>query len=339
MGKGISNLGAVFHGERPPKKGKEHMTALLTEFLETEKAKGRRPQGLIGLRNRVPQLLPYLAARGLEYGELKVRGALGFQGELLATRSKKGGRYTAATVLTFLFAAPSFYDFLKEKGLVSSNPFKEIRKVRAEKKLPRNLLKEKEMDRFLERLSHFEEGKSLKNRVFRYRVHVIAELMYSTGLRINEVADLRVEDVDLRRSLVEVREGKGGRSRVAFLNEYAREVLRVYMEMLRSLVFNVWNEKNENLLFGTGWAWLGHVGNDTLKEAAAEAENKAPPSPVVRHALGYHLLRSGCPIRHIQQILGHRKLKTTEIYTKVEKEDLKEGMDRHHPRRLRRIDE
>jgi site-specific recombinase XerD len=209
--------------------------------------------------------------------------------------------------------------------------------VRVEKKLPRNLLKEKEMDRFLERLSRFEEGKSLKNRVFRYRVHVIAELMYSTGLRISEVADLKVNDVDLRRSLVEVREGKGGRARVAFLNEYAREVLRVFIEKMRPLVFSECNERNGALLFGTGWAWLGHVVNNTLKAAAKEAETSAPTSHGFRHALGYHLLRSGCNVRHIQQILGHRKLSTTEIYTKVEKEDLKEVMDRHHPRRFKRL--
>jgi integrase/recombinase XerD len=313
------------------------MNELLTEFLESEKLKGARKQYLIGLRHRVPKLLHYLSSRGLEFGELKVRGALAFQGELIETRAKNGGKYASATVLAYVFAALAFYDFLKEKGLVSSNPFKEIRKVRAEKKLPRNLLKEKEMDRFLERLAHFEEGQTLKHRVFRYRVHVIAELMYSTGLRISEVADLRVEDVDLRRSLIEVREGKGGRARVAFLNEYAREVLRVYLEKMRPLVFSQCNERNGGLLFGTGWGWLGHVVNATLKEAAKEAETIAPTSHGFRHALGYHLLRSGCGIRYIQQILGHRKLSTTEIYTKVEKEDLKAVMDRHHPRRLRRL--
>jgi len=310
---------------------------LLAEFLETEKLKGARKQYLMGLKNRVPKLLHYLSSRGLTYGELKVRGALAYQGELLQTRTKRGGKYASATVLSYLFAALSFYDFLKEKGLVPSNPFKEIRKVRVEKKLPRNLLKEKEMDRFLDRLSHFEEGKTLKHRVFRYRVHVIAELMYSTGLRISEVADLQLEDVDLCRSLVEVREGKGGRARVAFLNEYAREVLRVYLEKMRPLVFNECNDRNAELLFGTGWGWLGHVVNSTLKAVAAEADTPASTSHGFRHALGYHLLRSGCPIRHIQQILGHRKLSTTEVYTKVEKEDLKEVMDRHHPRRLRRL--
>ena len=128
-------------------------------------------------------------------------------------------------MLSFVSAATSFYDFLKVKGIVPSNPFREIRKVRQVRRLPGNILKEKEMDRFLERLSHFEEGKTLRHRVFRYRVHVIAELMYASGLRIAEVADLLTGDIDLRRGVVEVREGKGGRARVAFLNEYAREVL------------------------------------------------------------------------------------------------------------------
>jgi site-specific recombinase XerD len=314
------------------------MNELLAEFLETEKAKGARKQNLIGLKKRVPCLLHYLSERDISLGALKMRGALAYQGSLIETRTREGLKYATSTVLAGVSAASTFYDFLKGKGLVPANPFREIRKVRQVRRLPGNILKEKEMDRFLERLAHFEEGKTLKHRVFRYRVHVIAELMYASGLRISEVADLAVNDIDLRRSLIEVREGKGGRARTAFLTEYAREVLRVYLEKMRPLVFSEWNERNGELLFGTGWGWLGHVVNGTLKAVALEAETPAPTSHGFRHALGCHLLRSGCGIRHIQQILGHRRLATTEIYTRVEKEDLKAVMDRHHPRQLRRID-
>jgi len=273
----------------------------------------------------------------MEYGEVKVKDALAFQGMLLASKTKEGRKYFPHTVLAIVFAAASFFDFLKEKGIVYANPFREIRKTRNVKKLPHNILKEKEMNGLLEHLSCFDCGKTLKHRVFRYRVHVIAEMMYATGLRISEVADLKVGDVDLRRSLVEVRDGKCGIPRVVFLTEYAREVLRLYLDKMRPLVFSEWNERNGELLFGTGWGWLGHVVNKTLRETAREAELPVPTSHGFRHALGYHLLRAGCNIRYIQEILGHKRLKNTEVYTKVEKEDLKTVMDRHHPRRFGRI--
>src|SRR4030043_478292 len=190
METGINNLGTCFPRG---KAGKKDMNILLTEFLSFERAKGRREQYLRDLKYRVPRLLHYLSERGIPLGALKVRGALSFQGALIEARTGNRGKYATATVLSYVFAALAFYEFLKEKGFVASNPFKEIRKVRAERKLPRNLLKEKEMNHFLETLSHFETGKTLRHQVMRYRVHVIAELMYSTGLRINEGADLRVE--------------------------------------------------------------------------------------------------------------------------------------------------
>lgn len=313
------------------------MNELVAEYLAHEKTKGRRKQYLVGLRRRVPWLLRFLDEQGLAYGELKVKQAYAFQGSLIESKTKDGRKYANHTVLSYMTAASSFYDFLKERGAVASNPFREIRKVRADKKLPRHILKEKEMNTFLDALAKFDEGPTLKHRVTRYRVHVIAEFLYSTGLRMSEAAQLRPDDIDFRRSLVEVRDGKGGVARVAFLNEYAREVLRLYVEKMRPLVFSEWNERNGDLLFGTGSERLGHTVNSTLAAAAKEADVPAPTSHGFRHALGFHLLRSGCGVRHIQQILGHKKLATTEIYTKVEKEDLKTVMDRHHPRIFRRI--
>jgi site-specific recombinase XerD len=156
--------------------------------------------------------------------------------------------------------------------------------------------------------------------------------LYSTGMRISEAAGLTVSDIDFRRSLVTVREGKGGISRVCFLSEYAREVLRMYVDEMRQALESEWNERNGELLFGVRWHSLIMIMNKKLLETAKKLGLPKVTNHMFRHAVGYHLLRAGCPIRHIQEILGHKAIKNTEIYTKVDKEDLKAVLDKYHPR-------
>jgi site-specific recombinase XerD len=87
-------------------------------------------------------------------------------------------------------------------------------------------------------------------------------------------------------------------------------------------------------LFGTGKAQLMSFVNRELKRVSAAAGLPLITSHTFRHAVGFHLLRAGCNIRHIQALLGHAKLKTTEVYTKIDKEDLRNVIDKYHPRSL-----
>ena len=123
-------------------------------------------------------------------------------------------------------------------------------------------------------------------------------------------------------------EGKGGGNRTAYLNDYAREVLRLYIEEVREHIFTEWNKRNNDLLFGTGWAWLEHLVNGTLREVAARLSLGAFSSHGFRHALGYHLLRAGCNIRHIQEIPGAQAF--------AQYGNLYQGRQRGFTKRLRR---
>lgn len=314
----------------------EKYQQLFQEYLTHEKLAGHTVQGLLGLRSRVPKFFAFLEEKDLEVNEVSIRVAQDYQGWLIETGRQDGGKYSPKTVNAYLIAITNFYEFVKIKGLASSNPFKEIKKMRIDKKLPRNLLKEDEMNRFLTKLSGYDEGDSLKTKVSRYRIHVAAELMYATGLRISEVAHLHVEDIDFTRGIVTVREGKGGRTRTAWLNDYAKEVVRLYVTQMRELVFSEWNRRN-NTLFGTSRQVFEKLVNSVLKNTSRELGVKKITSHGFRHALGYHLLRAGCNIRYIQEILGHKLIRNTEIYTKVDKEDLKEVLDTFHPRQFKRI--
>lgn len=310
---------------------------LLKEYLVYAKIKGHREQGLIGLRVRIPKLFEFLNEKGISLHELGVKQAQEFQGWLLETGKQDGRKYSKNSILAYLTAASALCECMKQKGILKSNPFKEIRKIRRDKKIPRNLLKEKEMNQLLSELGRFGGG-NLKNRIINYRVHVIAELMYATGLRISEVAALTPGDIDLQRGTVSVCDGKSGKSRIVFLNEYAREVLRIYIEKMRDLVFSEWNERNAGLLFGVQWAWLSRPVNRVLNNTAKKLGHEGFTSHGFRHCFGYHLLRAGCNIRYIQQLLGHAHLKNTEIYTKVDKEDLKQVLDTYHPRKWKRTE-
>jgi integrase/recombinase XerC len=325
MLKEITKLGAQFPRDTHQKQKKN---LLLDKFIRFEKRRGKRDQWITALPSRTNKLFVFLDETGIDFKTLKPKDALSYQGWLLNTKPD----YAKTTVLSYMTAASAFYEFLKTESIVYANPFKEIRKVRAEKKLPRNLPKENELFVFLSTLSCFDEAKSLKDKLMAYRTHVIAELMYATGLRISEVAHLKTTDIDLDRSVVQVEDGKCRQSRICFLNEYAREVLRLYITRMRPLVFSRWNEKNDKLLFGTSRGVLEHVTNRILNQTSQTLQMPVMTSHGFRHCLGFHLLRAGCNIRYIQQILGHKNIKNTEIYTKVDQDDLKEVLDTCHPR-------
>jgi site-specific recombinase XerD len=303
--------------------------ALFTEYLEYERLKGHTEQGFIDLRVRVPRFIEYLEAEEIPARSIRVKEAMGFQGRLI----KK--KLAHSTVASYIIPASAFCEYLRKKGIIPENPFAAIRRVRPEKHIPRNIPKETEMEKLLDLLARFDVEGELKACKIGYRLHVVCELLYSTGMRISEVAGIRVSDVDLGKGVVYVNCGKGGESRSAFLSDYARAVLRLYVTKIRKLIASEWNERNGELLFGVGWAWFGHIVNEKLRKAAKKLKMQGFTCHGFRHAVGYHLLRAGCNIRHIQEILGHKRLKTTEIYTKVDAGDLRSVLDRCHPRKWR----
>lgn len=316
---------------------KESKDVLFSEFLEEEIISGRMEKGIIQLKRALPKLFYWLDETGYQLSEIGIGEALAFQGWIIETGRLDGEPYQSSTVRNYLKAAASYYDFLKNRGLVLENPFRQIRRVREEKTLPRNIIKEDQMDSLLTALSRYDEEPGVKNQITMYKVHVISELMYSSGLRISEIASLEVEDIDFIKGIVHVREGKGGTSRTAWLNDYVKEILFLYIHELRDLIFTSWHEDYSYLLFCTPWQSLEKLVNKTLKTVSERLELGHFTSHGFRHALGYHLLRAGCNIRYIQEILGHKSLKNTEIYTKVDREDLKEVLDSFHPRKFGKL--
>jgi site-specific recombinase XerD len=312
----------------------EEYRLIFEKYLEEEKQRGHTVQGLAGLRSRVPKFFKYLIEKDLNMKQIRVKDACDYQAWLIQTGRLDGIKYSVSAINTYLTAATSFYSYLKRNNIVYSNPFLEVRKLRKEFRLPKNILKEKELNTFLTELSKFDNEPDLKNKITRFKVSVIAEVMYATGLRIAEVASLRVNDIDFTRGIINLVTGKGSYPRTCILNEYALNILRLYVQNMRDVVFSEWN-KNNGSLFGTGYSNLDKMVNKVLRGVSVKLNYPVVTCHGFRHALGFHLLRSGCDIRYIQAILGHRALKSTEIYTKVEKEDLKDVLDKFHPRQYK----
>jgi len=309
---------------------------LCHEFVRHETARGRK--SIRKLPYTIKPLLLYLEQQGIEFYEVNYKRASEYQTHL-ATLEKEDGslRYASITVAELMNIARRFYDFLKIKQIVHTNPFRNIRFVRKDQRLPRHIPGEDVMDRFLEILQCFRKEKYVWHKRNLYKVHVIAELMYATGLRISEVAGLRPEDIDIDARTVYVKSGKGGRDRKAYLNEYAANVLRIFISEMRQYVN--YNKKSSKLFGVKNGKGLDSALNGWFKKMGKKAGIKRFTSHTFRHALGFHLLRRGCGLRFIQLILGHEEINSTTLYTKVEKTDLRNELDVYHPRKFRSVKE
>jgi integrase/recombinase XerD len=131
---------------------------------------------------------------------------------------------------------------------------------------------------------------------------------------------------------VYVAEGKGRKGRLAFMTGYAAGVMKWYLEKGRRAVLGKYERGYGRTVFGACPQRLMAAANRDLKAACRELELPEITSHGFRHSLGTHLLRAGCDMRYIQIILGHKALHTTQLYTRVDKDDLRNSLDRFHPR-------
>ncbi len=172
-----------------------------------------------------------------------------------------------------------------------------IRRPKKDKKLP-VVLSQEEVSKILSSV------KNIKHRL-------ILMLMYSAGLRVGEVVKLTVEDVDVKRKLIRIRGGKGRKDRYTILSEVALETFKEYLQKY----------KPEKWLF-PGQKKDRHISTRTVQAIFERARDRADIKKdatvhSLRHSFATHLLESGVDLRYIQELLGHKHSKTTEIYTHV----------------------
>jgi site-specific recombinase XerD len=301
------------------------------EYLDYQRDRVTR-LGYENLRRSVLHVLKWFEQEEIPLCGAAVQDGLCFR-QSEAGRVKADGKpVSVLTLIHHLNTARALFRYLAETERIKSSPFEEVENPRRERHLSRNYLTEAQMGRLLEELGKFDSPAEARQCFQCYRVHVICEFMYASGLRGTEAAGVTEKDVDVRQRLVYVREGKWGKSRMAFLSGYAADVLGLYISRARDTVLAPFVMDYGHTLFGVQREVLMKTVNRHLRDACRRLELPVITTHAFRHSLGTHLLHSGCDMRHIQAILGHESLRTTEIYTRVDTGEIRQAIDRFHPR-------
>jgi integrase/recombinase XerC len=221
----------------------------------------------------------------------------------------------------------TFFQFLVREGVLENNPAKLVATPRIERKLPNHLS--------MEDAVRFIETPDVNTDLGR-RDRAIIEFLYATGIRVGELVNINIKDVDFREKLVRVM-GKRKKQRIVPFGEPALQALLFYLEKTRAVFLNNCPpaKRDENALFlnyqGTRITTrsVGRMIDKYIKQCA-DVHKISPHS--LRHSFATHLLDSGADLRDIQELLGHARLSTTQIYTQVSMEKLIDVYQSAHPK-------
>lgn len=282
---------------------------------------GRTVPGYLGA---VLPFLLWLQGRGLELGEVRTSDLEAYQSQLQAQRKKDGKLLSVSAQAGRLLALRNLYRFLYRRGYLLSDPAAALQMPRQEARLPRVILTRREMVRLL-----LTPPKTTpKGR----RDRAILETLYATGIRASELCNLALEDVDTEERVLRVVQGKGRKDRVVPLTRAAAEAIEEYLVEARPKLQGAFTGRTL-FLGGYGFKLDRKSLSQIVGGWAAQAGLRKHVTPhVLRHTVATHLLKGRADIRHIQALLGHRSLATTQRYTRVEMDDLKRVLERAHPR-------
>jgi integrase/recombinase XerD len=256
-----------------------------------------------------------------------------------ATRHQtpKGKLVSSGTLRQWLSCVRGFFAWMTAAGRLVHNPAERLQLPRKTRSLP-HVLSESEIAQLIETPD--------ATTTLGLRDRALMEVLYATGIRLSEAHKLDLYDIDTSTGVLIVRQGKGGRDRLVPLTENASRWLSRYITDARpELAAGITRARGKSNRRSsirklqsrapTPALWLTKEGRRLSKqmiaqritEYARQAGIRATPH-TFRHSCATHLLRGGASIRHVQRLLGHRGLETTEIYTHVEIEDLKRVIER-----------
>jgi integrase/recombinase XerD len=272
----------------------------------------------------VHAFLEWLTARGVELLDVRVRDLDAYQSALYAFRRPDGRPYAAAYQGTRLVVLKHLFRFLYRRRYLLHDPAADLELPRLERRLPRVILTEREVRKVLE-APDVKTPRGLRDRA-------MLETLYGTGIRVSELCSLTPYDVDTEERLLKVVLGKGRKDRNLPLTRSAAEAIEAYLVKGRPRLVG---PQRRRVLFlrDRGGAMDRATASRIVRGWAREAGIKKHVTPhTFRHTVATHLLRGRADIRHIQSLLGHASLGTTQRYTRVEVSDLKRVLERAHPR-------
>ena len=211
----------------------------------------------------------------------------------------------------------SFYIFLVKRNFVKNSPLNDLVTPKQEKYLPESM-SEAEVNKLL-------NSPDVSNKI-ENRDKAMIEMLYATGMRISELVNLKITDVDMKRCVVKVF-GKGSKERLVPFGETALDSLRSYLNEREQ------SSSKEIFLSNRGKKMTRVAFWQRVKVYLIRENLKNSISPhTLRHAFATHLLNRGADLRSVQLLLGHSDLSTTQIYTHIAKQRLSDVLKKHHPR-------
>jgi integrase/recombinase XerD len=276
-------------------------------------------------RYNLRRLAAFLRAQRVPDAQAVTTTLLGdFQRALNAQPTQAGTPRSHSHQNVVLATVRGFFAFLQRDGVLGHDPAAALRWIRQPESLPRHVLTPQEAKKILQAV---DTSTSLG-----YRARVILEVFYATGIRSQELINLRLGDANLEEELLRINQGKGGKDRVVPLSRIACEMIESYVHAVRPqfvrgggcdrLFLSAWGKRLDR-----------HTLGDLVKQHAKLAGvKKRVTCHVWRHTCATHLLKNNANLRHVQALLGHESLATTERYLRLTITDLKEAHRRCHPR-------
>ena len=276
----------------------------LSEYIEyLNDIKGYSSNTITSYKNDIKQYLKYLSDKSINYYETE---------EYVKYLNKN--KYAKSSINRKIASINKFYEWCQERNYLKETKYKKIKYIKQEKKLP-DILTSNYINKLLNSLPT-ENPKNLRDRT-------IIELLYSSGLRVSELTNLRINDIKNNGSIKVL--GKGNKTRILPMTNEAYKLIDSWITNSRSFYEN---EKSSDYLF------IGVRGSKiSAREVQRIVRSKLGTFPhSIRHSFATHLLDGGADLRVVQEMLGHSDPSTTQIYTHVSKKKLKEKYKRTHPR-------
>jgi len=318
--------------DKTDKKGKgseSEMEKLMNRHLDWMQIRGYAQYTIKNSRYGLICFITWCEERGIT-GPNEVSTAVieRYQRYLYHHHKEDGGPLSLGTQWARLLAVRSFFHWLARNHLILFNPASELELPKRDNRLPRNVLSLAEVEKILQQVD--------LSTLVGLRDRAIMEMLFCTGIRRGELVNLKLYDVNIEKTTLFIREGKGKKDRVVPTGERALLWLEKYLDEARPRLLNEGKrgDKENGAIFlnSQGGAMqpytLGKMVRKYLKSAGIEKEGNCH---MFRHSMATLMLEGGADIRYIQQMLGHARLETTQIYTRVSIEKLKEVHKKTHP--------
>jgi len=301
---------------------------LLEGYTTYLHALNRRPKTIATHRTRNLRFFGWAASRNIRHpSEVLPRHITDYQKHVATILSEDGRPYSVMVRNQHLAAVAGFFRWLRRDGHLAHNPTADLEYARVPDRMPRSVLSVQDMRKLLRQPD--------TSTVIGFRDRCIMETFYSTAIRRAELIALDLEDLNLDTGFLMIREGKGAKDRVVPLGKVAGRFLESYLNAIRPELLRYAPDPNTGALFLSlrGKRMSRSVLNSMIPKYARQAKLTIPVSPhTFRHSCATHMIRNQAGVRHVQAILGHRHLVSTQQYIRLTANDLKAAHEKYHPR-------